>query len=192
MIILAIALGLASAPTNAAVSAQELAFTCGYQGDETDIAAITSNRNRCQNYLSGVIDVFRWKYSDLGVRCLPEPFTLAILSADVVEAGRSFSSRSEEHTSELQALKRISYATFCLKKKKIQRINNDSGRSLNGRTKDIMRSQSHRPQYINTTVPQTRRRCTTDTSISSLKITKLIINSLSHAKAQSKLVETQQ
>src|SRR3546814_1296942 len=31
---------------------------------------------------------------------------------------RSKSSRSEEHTSELQSLMRISYAVFCLKKKK--------------------------------------------------------------------------
>src|SRR3546814_6769607 len=31
--------------------------------------------------------------------------------------------RSEEHTSELQSLMRISYAVFCLKKKKKQQIN---------------------------------------------------------------------
>src|SRR3546814_8318156 len=31
---------------------------------------------------------------------------------------QSFSERSEEHTSELQSLMRISYAVFCLKKKK--------------------------------------------------------------------------
>src|SRR3546814_5058270 len=31
--------------------------------------------------------------------------------------------RSEEHTSELQSLMRISYAVFCLKKKKIQKPN---------------------------------------------------------------------
>src|SRR3546814_5060217 len=31
-------------------------------------------------------------------------------------------SRSEEHTSELQSLMRISYAVFCLKKKKIKKI----------------------------------------------------------------------
>src|SRR3546814_2876161 len=31
-----------------------------------------------------------------------------------------FLARSEEHTSELQSLMRISYAVFCLKKKKIQ------------------------------------------------------------------------
>src|SRR3546814_1249584 len=30
--------------------------------------------------------------------------------------------RSEEHTSELQSLMRISYAVFCLKKKKISRM----------------------------------------------------------------------
>src|SRR3546814_2826001 len=30
--------------------------------------------------------------------------------------------RSEEHTSELQSLMRISYAVFCLKKKKISKI----------------------------------------------------------------------
>src|SRR3546814_5611021 len=32
--------------------------------------------------------------------------------------------RSEEHTSELQSLMRISYAVFCLKKKKQQKHNN--------------------------------------------------------------------
>src|SRR3546814_6301183 len=34
------------------------------------------------------------------------------------------STRSEEHTSELQSLMRISYAVFCLKKKKKKYINN--------------------------------------------------------------------
>src|SRR3546814_7798218 len=34
----------------------------------------------------------------------------------------SFSTRSEEHTSELQSLMRISYAVFCLKKKNQQLI----------------------------------------------------------------------
>src|SRR3546814_6785316 len=34
------------------------------------------------------------------------------------EAGYNFAYRSEEHTSELQSLMRISYAVFCLKKKK--------------------------------------------------------------------------
>src|SRR3546814_10647233 len=35
------------------------------------------------------------------------------------KSGRASGKRSEEHTSELQSLMRISYAVFCLKKKKI-------------------------------------------------------------------------
>src|SRR3546814_2097967 len=34
------------------------------------------------------------------------------------KAGKQINGRSEEHTSELQSLMRISYAVFCLKKKK--------------------------------------------------------------------------
>src|SRR3546814_7375265 len=45
----------------------------------------------------------------------------ANLSGDLVvnneEGGEITSNRSEEHTSELQSLMRISYAVFCLKKK---------------------------------------------------------------------------
>src|SRR3546814_4529840 len=40
--------------------------------------------------------------------------------------GRGHRLRSEEHTSELQSLMRISYAVFCLKKKKKQLTNNES------------------------------------------------------------------
>src|SRR3546814_4554026 len=39
---------------------------------------------------------------------------------NVCLAGKSAALRSEEHTSELQSLMRISYAVFCLKKKKIK------------------------------------------------------------------------
>src|SRR3546814_3967828 len=42
-------------------------------------------------------------------------FVLGMLLARIVLTDR----RSEEHTSELQSLMRISYAVFCLKKKKI-------------------------------------------------------------------------
>src|SRR3546814_8665803 len=37
-------------------------------------------------------------------------------------SGGALGLRSEEHTSELQSLMRISYAVFCLKKKKITQI----------------------------------------------------------------------
>src|SRR3546814_2660209 len=40
--------------------------------------------------------------------------------------GDGAGARSEEHTSELQSLMRISYAVFCLKKKKIKIENNKS------------------------------------------------------------------
>src|SRR3546814_7651843 len=39
--------------------------------------------------------------------------------------------RSEEHTSELQSLMRISYAVFCLKKKKIQSTTNNNNTKNN-------------------------------------------------------------
>src|SRR3546814_4514656 len=42
----------------------------------------------------------------------------ACTGAGAGSRGRSRSPRSEEHTSELQSLMRISYAVFCLKKKK--------------------------------------------------------------------------
>src|SRR3546814_8846746 len=59
------------------------------------------------------------------------PYTTLFRSADTAgsatgfrtkpcAANRSACRRSEEHTSELQSLMRISYAVFCLKKKKLQ------------------------------------------------------------------------
>src|SRR3546814_5343816 len=51
------------------------------------------------------------------------PFMLALLHARLApsnsDPARQDEPRSEEHTSELQSLMRISYAVFCLKKKKI-------------------------------------------------------------------------
>src|SRR3546814_2768560 len=41
----------------------------------------------------------------------------------VDDSGFAYAYRSEEHTSELQSLMRISYAVFCLKKKKNKRTN---------------------------------------------------------------------
>src|SRR3546814_3378132 len=42
-----------------------------------------------------------------------------------------WSSRSEEHTSELQSLMRISYAVFCLKKKKKRKDTNQNKETCN-------------------------------------------------------------
>src|SRR3546814_7403744 len=46
----------------------------------------------------------------------PDLAMIARTNGIITTSGRS--SRSEEHTSELQSLMRISYAVFCLKKKK--------------------------------------------------------------------------
>src|SRR3546814_4551684 len=46
---------------------------------------------------------------------LPAPHTPILPSSEYI--GKSNTNRSEEHTSELQSLMRISYAVFCLKKK---------------------------------------------------------------------------
>src|SRR3546814_4199551 len=43
---------------------------------------------------------------------------LETVAERVFRLGDEFGARSEEHTSELQSLMRISYAVFCLKKKK--------------------------------------------------------------------------
>src|SRR3546814_9662999 len=45
-------------------------------------------------------------------------FVLQFIGKDVSALTRDARARSEEHTSELQSLMRISYAVFCLKKKK--------------------------------------------------------------------------
>src|SRR3546814_21075238 len=44
--------------------------------------------------------------------------------AAILHSGLTAGERSEEHTSELQSLMRISYAVFCLKKKKEKVITN--------------------------------------------------------------------
>src|SRR3546814_1630475 len=56
-----------------------------------------------------------WR-EDLGARVEPDPSYAGPRLIRALEALRQIS-RSEEHTSELQSLMRISYAVFCLKKK---------------------------------------------------------------------------
>src|SRR3546814_5453223 len=51
------------------------------------------------------------------MRAQAERFGAELVADDVVEVDLT-GDRSEEHTSELQSLMRISYAVFCLKKKK--------------------------------------------------------------------------
>src|SRR3546814_7687179 len=57
----------------------------------------------------------------LGDPTSPEERVVA-LQAELAEVKTAAKARSEEHTSELQSLMRISYAVFCLKKKKKNKI----------------------------------------------------------------------
>src|SRR3546814_2594386 len=49
-----------------------------------------------------------------------KPFSSQSLAELIRNMNRSVAARSEEHTSEPQSLMRISYAVFCLKKKKTE------------------------------------------------------------------------
>src|SRR3546814_10757071 len=84
--------------------------------------------------LSGSFRVLRYDRRGHGASdAPPAPYSMADLGGDVLAlldaleierthfCGLSIG-RSEEHTSELQSLMRISYAVFCLKKKKTKNI----------------------------------------------------------------------
>src|SRR3546814_9833841 len=61
--------------------------------------------------------VDRRTYDSSGIELLVAAQRLNLSAVDVLQQ-QAVASRSEEHTSELQSLMRISYAVFCLKKKK--------------------------------------------------------------------------
>src|SRR3546814_9960147 len=68
--------------------------------------------------------------------------------------GLAASARSEEHTSELQSLMRISYAVFCLKKKRQKNLHMTS--RLQRRVKQNMRRKNgHRQLHVTRQPPKT-------------------------------------
>src|SRR3546814_1357841 len=67
------------------------------------------------------LDYFSTSYpASISARCLTAPLGIGSSPVPPRMAARKTGpiQRSEEHTSELQSLMRISYAVFCLKKKK--------------------------------------------------------------------------
>src|SRR3546814_9982421 len=71
-------------------------------------------KKHCMNFrLAAGSRLFSRRQSDRAV-FTNEPWA----NLQPVSGRREWSHRSEEHTSELQSLMRISYAVFCLKKKK--------------------------------------------------------------------------
>src|SRR3546814_7494343 len=67
---------------------------------------------------------------------------------DKRSAGAAYAGRSEEHTSELQSLMRISYAVFCLKQKKQQQDTTQYPYTLHNRLQLPLYTDAH--QYNNT------------------------------------------
>src|SRR3546814_2159294 len=69
----------------------------------------------------GGVQLTHWNHSCGGLRwCVPQYPPMRPLPAwgGIGRLEKRKTERSEEHTSELQSLMRISYAVFCLKKKK--------------------------------------------------------------------------
>src|SRR3546814_1814526 len=63
--------------------------------------------------------------------------------------GRYYPRRSEEHTSELQSLMRISYAVFCLKKKKTKKKRNEKLRNVKHRMPNSTENKEKEQTFIN-------------------------------------------
>src|SRR3546814_10453204 len=83
------------------------------------VAAHVSNNSGAISDIPLVIRSVHEALAGLGVTEPPE-----VKQEPAVSIRASVKPRSEEHTSELQSLMRISYAVFCLKKKKRITTNN--------------------------------------------------------------------
>src|SRR3546814_18757454 len=83
------------------------------RGDHRDLHVLTHS---CPTRRSS--DLAREQRSDEEMdRAIRQIVSRALVAGEVVDVYAA-AGRSEEHTSELQSLMRISYAVFCLKKKK--------------------------------------------------------------------------
>src|SRR3546814_1150425 len=68
----------------------------------------------------------RRRTGDAGGRLCFLQYVTPVRQASAITLHHGMSVRSEEHTSELQSLMRISYAVFCLKKKKKMKNNTNT------------------------------------------------------------------
>src|SRR3546814_4096821 len=73
----------------------------------------------------------------------------------------SFLARSEEHTSELQSLMRISYAVFCLKKKINSYYKNENRQPIKSDRTSTTNNKIDRPDKINRPNTSTQRHINT-------------------------------
>src|SRR3546814_2437552 len=96
------------------------------EGSSVGVAIVTDESNYGQPISRDAAGP--WQTFD---RLLAEPFiagrelTVAVLGEEALAVTELVPTRSEEHTSELQSLMRISYAVFCSKKKNTTTLTND-------------------------------------------------------------------
>src|SRR3546814_9532992 len=95
---------------------------CLAVGHEKGRAVVRKKADALEAFEGVAIEGLRSHFSFLcqssGMQRLPLDFPLFIRNLLGGEGTTMLYTRSEEHTSELQSLMRISYAVFCLKKKK--------------------------------------------------------------------------
>src|SRR3546814_1978325 len=80
--------------------------------------------------------IVHWPCSSSGIRRLSHSLCsfAAVNNCPISSCNSRLSRRSEEHTSELQSLMRISYAVFCLNKKKTKETNTSKKCEINRQT----------------------------------------------------------
>src|SRR3546814_2284791 len=84
----------------------------GHRGDE-----LADDRARDRRVAVGEMESIRTAGRTVAGGGVPHHLGIRAIEPHAVESRQPDTPRSEEHTSELQSLMRISYAVFCLKKK---------------------------------------------------------------------------
>src|SRR3546814_6002076 len=102
---------------NAARAIPEFARQAGIQIVASGVATRGKTTNAVQGSMS-VREGLRILLAGTGLVARGDPASAAVITIVAASDGPSAAARSEEHTSELQSLMRISYAVLCLKKKK--------------------------------------------------------------------------
>src|SRR3546814_3199646 len=95
--------------------------------DLTTLFVVVSKTFATQETLANALHARSWLASSLDIESVSKHFVAVSTNQQAVEAfgicaDNMFGFRSEEHTSELQSLMRISYAVFCLKKKNTKKV----------------------------------------------------------------------
>src|SRR3546814_5662487 len=100
------------------LTASDTRYSCGDVGRRRPWARLHSSDARHQACADSRMGIAAPSGTALGARNAENDIDGREVLLDVVRIGPALTGRSEEHTSELQSLMRISYAVFCLKKKK--------------------------------------------------------------------------